>query len=213
MWSIQDSPKCLLDLSLDLEQDEVWLAVCQSLYQEKEGDLIMQFPLSISSDCRFVAILRTVYTTATSDQSGTIELKAHTLALDFNEHIKAYWRENPRIRQKASGTFVPHNYQYPNIYSYAIAFSRDAHLVSFSDAPFVARPNIALFERTNLRTYDWALKSFLTGAYADQRITSFIGSKVVLHPFAPLALIIFHPEITLWEYEGEHVFLSSCFNN
>ncbi|KAK6527573.1 hypothetical protein TWF694_004557 [Orbilia ellipsospora] len=74
-WDLLQAPsRKASQIWLDLEQEEVWIQLCQTLRREEtsqEREWKVQFPLAVSASLDIIAVLRTVYRLKTINSSPT----------------------------------------------------------------------------------------------------------------------------------------------
>jgi hypothetical protein len=86
--------KVVAVLRIPIDQKEVWLQMWHSLFQGKSSkQWYLQFPISISPDCKYIAILRTVYAAEFCLHSAQLDKISSQIRLEeISQHFYDQWR-------------------------------------------------------------------------------------------------------------------------
>lgn len=154
VYSMVDS-KCLVDLKMSLDADEIWYQILHSLWN-KAGSWVIQFPLSISPDGESFTILRTLYALVIDRPASTISYRSSLLPVEDHRLMRTVWSEtrgeighSPHQRYgKPEDMWRPlDRWNFHGLYAYWVFFSPDGHDICIIDQICFAPNSIAIFSR------------------------------------------------------------------
>lgn len=214
-------------LRIPIDQKEVWLQMWHSLFQGKSSkQWYLQFPVSISPDCTYIAILRTVYAAEFclySDQLGKISSQIRLE--EISQHFYDQWRQpvdifrNLRQSTVAADLTISSRFAWnpsANLYYYWIFFDLRSRYVFLIDQvkgepncilvlgltsePNKGTPLLLEFEAQRMR---WLRP--LDSRHKDREF------NVATHPILPLLGFSDLRRILLWNF-GSKLFLQLPFH-
>lgn len=193
IWSI-DRKECFANISIPLDESEIWLHMRQSLREKDIGQWITSFPIVIGPDAKSVIILRTLYVFYNTDNTSK-SLSYHKTLIDvsFTEKHRTKWAhdqlsfdpQNERLRDTLLKSI------YRDWYSYSFEFHPNGRFVYFKDYQvfnYLAIYEIKRQQQPRIEILDWKCFSIMLPD----------NLRVGFHPAASVIAISTTAEVSLW---------------
>ncbi|KAL6832053.1 hypothetical protein V8C40DRAFT_237745 [Trichoderma camerunense] len=206
IWNVS-TKESLGEISIPLDQGEVWLQMRQSLYEQSYGEWKTAFPTAISPDGKLVTILRTLFAFDKPHGCSQLQWQEVLIQGDFGKEHSTKWTNeltpfdpnHRRIKGK------PLQFLYRNRYTYEFIFSSDSRYLAFIDN----------MRGESFTMYEAHLAIFETGIQgkirADQIASRTFGYNfqmnkltVCFHPYQDLVALYTGGRVQLWNFRTEY---------
>lgn len=201
MWNVSTKAS-LGEIRIPLDEDEVWLQMRQSLYEQSRGEWKTAFPVAIGPDGRSAVILRTLYAFRKEHQTSPLAWRKCVIPVDFDDNVTRHWDgtrtlfdpNDPRICGR------PLQHIHRDRYTYEFVFSPNGRYLAFTNVLRAVVPiyqqHVAIYEisRTDTLTVDRvALKTMALNFRRDR-------AKTCFHPVRDLMAVWFGNRVTAWDF-------------
>ncbi|KAF2810710.1 uncharacterized protein BDZ99DRAFT_519397 [Mytilinidion resinicola] len=222
IFTTEQKPHLTMDISITLDENEVFLHMHQSLWfgtcipqsPQEVGSLFkIQFPVAIGPSLDAFTVLRDVYKIHAQDNPGLDRsYTASRIAFDFNPDVAQRWQTSyfttrlaKRMESLIWGCTEDAIPIVAETYAYFLTFTPDERYLLFRDEEERAFVSLVLFELQDPVQGFWSLVAWT------QRVLP-IGKQVSLSfcQTQPLAAISFEAQVFLWPFKSESPKLFVC---
>lgn len=197
MWSI-DRKECIANISIPLDESEVWLHMRQSLREKDIGQWITSFPIVFGPDAKSLIVLRTLYVFYNADcTSKPLSYHKTLINVDITDSHRSKWAHDLVSFDPQNGRLsnTPLKSIYRDWYSYSFEIHPNGRFLLFKD--YLILNYLAIYEIENHSQPRAKLLGWKCFPIMLQD-----NLRVGFHPTASIVAISTTTEVSLWNFQA-----------